>query len=183
MLPTEVTTAVIMWLPWLLKDQSEDSHKVGKMSYWVGTFNQNRNSRYNGISKNYLWETNRNCSFSKSSLPVIKRLLGNKSRDGWRQHKLQGSESSRLGRLLGPSYPNLWWDLLPNSSSHMNWGSLVPLGLYVHGKQLHLLLGQTTIPHSHGTFRNCFKLWCMCFYWKENVGVGHGTSALAGLCG
>lgn len=48
MLPTEVTTAVIMWLPWLLKDQSEDSREVGKM----------RNSRYNGISKNYLWETN-----------------------------------------------------------------------------------------------------------------------------
>lgn len=46
MLPTEVTTAVIMWLPWLLKDQSEDSREVGKM----------RNSRYNGISKNYLWE-------------------------------------------------------------------------------------------------------------------------------
>lgn len=156
MLPTEVTTAVIMWLPWVLKDQSEDSCKVGKMSYWVGTFNKNRNSRYNGISKNYLWETNSNCSFSKSSLPVIERLLGNKSGDGWRQHKLQGFESSRLGRLLGPSYPNLWWDLLPNSSSHMNCGSLVPLGLHVHGKQLHLLLGQTTIPHSHGTFGNCF---------------------------
>lgn len=56
MLPTEVATAVIMWLPWLLKDQSEDSREVGKMSY-LGTFNKNRNSRYNGISKNYLWKT------------------------------------------------------------------------------------------------------------------------------
>lgn len=68
---------------------------------WVH-FNKNRNSRYNGISKNYLWETNRNCSFSKSSLPVIKRLLGNKSRDGWRQHKLW---EFKTGKAFGTFLP------------------------------------------------------------------------------
>lgn len=138
MLPTEVATAVIMWLPWLLKDQSEDSREVGKMSYWAHLTKTEIPGTMGFLRIIFEKQKIRNCSFSKSSLPVIKRLLGTKKGDQWRQHKLQGSESSRLGRLLGPSHLNLWWDLLPNSSSHMNCGSLVPFCLYVHGKRLHL---------------------------------------------
>lgn len=162
-------TAVIMWLPRLPKHQSEDLREVGKMSYWAHLTETEIPGTMGFPRIIFEKQINRNCSFSKSSLPVIKRLLGNKSGGNTNSSALrvQGWEGfwDLLTQILPPTWIVVPWCpfacmcmensgfylFRPNNHSSLSW----------HLSQLFL-----TVMHVLSLKGECrSRIWDISFGW------------------